>query len=238
MHKSEQLSRSSSIETLEEIVKNYQRNEQRLHDLKQYVRHERKKAERLLHEAAQRPKEPVEYFLSFDDNQPKKNHHRVRFTLPDQESKTKNYDDELAELSHRCENLLSTLHFYRPRSTLFSPVPNDSSLTLQQALYFSRPDFISHSQQRTEHIQHLREDRQYHRVRSPSPIINYQQMKKQTKEKYNQLPEVHERQQKDLSDECKRRNYLRAKIFRHRLRQHVLLHGRTDIDESLTMVDT
>ena len=233
------MNRSSSIETLEKIVKNYQRNEQRLHDLQQYVRHERKKAERLLNEATQRPKQPVEYFLSFDNDQPKKStHHRVRFTLPNDESKRKNYDDELAELSQRCENLLSTLHFYRPRSALFSPLSNnDSSLTLQEALHVSRPDFISHSQQRSEHIQHLREDRQYHRTRTPSPV-HYIEMKRTTKEKYDQLPEVNERLQKDLSDENKRRNYLRAKLFQHRLQQHVLLQGRTNINESLTMLNS
>ena len=41
---------SLSIETLEEIVRNCQRNEQRLHELERHTRHERKKAEHLLRE--------------------------------------------------------------------------------------------------------------------------------------------------------------------------------------------
>lgn len=231
MYESEQMMQSfpSSIETLEEIIRNYQRNEQRLHELQRHVRHERKKAERLLHETYQREelshkrRDPIEYFISFEKNQPSKPH-RVRFNLPE-----RNLDEELSDLSHRCENLLSTLQFYRPRKAIFSPLPNnESNVTLQEALEHSRPDFVSHSRQRVEHIYHPGEERSATRA----------EMNKSTKDKYEQLPEVNERLQKELFEEVKRRNYLRAKIFRHRLRQHVLLHGRTNIDESLTMMDT
>lgn len=232
MYRSEELIPSSlaSIETLEEIIRNYQRNEQRLHELQRHVKHERKKAERLLHESYQshehtyEKKEPVEYFLSFENRKPSQSH-RVRFDLPETD-RARNTNDELSDLSRRCENLLSTLHFYRPRKTIFSAVPHhdQNDVTLQQALELSRPEFISHSRQRVEQIH--------------QPLFNYAEMKRSTKDKYDQLPEVNDRLQRELFEEVKRRNYLRGKIFRHRLRQHVLLHGRTDIDESLTMMDT
>lgn len=68
--------------------------------------------------------------------------------------------------------------------------------------------------------------------------LTYRQMKQQTKKKYDQLPEVKDRRLQNQMDELRRRNVLRAKVFRARLRQHVVRHGRTNIDESLTMIDT
>ena len=68
--------------------------------------------------------------------------------------------------------------------------------------------------------------------------LTYRQMKQQTKKKYDQLPEVKDRRLQNQMDEIRRRNVLRAKVFRARLRQHVVRHGRTNIDESLTMIDT
>ena len=68
--------------------------------------------------------------------------------------------------------------------------------------------------------------------------VSYQEMKQATKKKYQQLPEVHDRQRQMQMEEIRRRNVLRAKVFRARLRQHVQRHGRTNIDESLTMIDT
>lgn len=67
--------------------------------------------------------------------------------------------------------------------------------------------------------------------------LTYRQMKQQTKKKYEQLPEVKDRRLQNQMDEIRRRNVLRAKVFRTRLRQHVARHGRTNIDESLTMID-
>jgi hypothetical protein len=68
--------------------------------------------------------------------------------------------------------------------------------------------------------------------------LTYRQMKQATKKKYDQLPEVKDRRCQHQMDEIRRRNFLRAKVFRTRLRQHVVRHGRTNIDESLTMIDT
>lgn len=68
--------------------------------------------------------------------------------------------------------------------------------------------------------------------------LTYRQMKQATKKKYDQLPEVKDRRCQNQMDEIRRRNILRAKLFRTRLRQHVARHGRTDIDESLTMINT
>ncbi|CAF0777657.1 unnamed protein product [Rotaria sp. Silwood1] len=65
----------------------------------------------------------------------------------------------------------------------------------------------------------------------------YHQMKKATKKKYDQLPEVSDRRRQHQMDEIRRQNLLRAKLFRARLRQHVARHGRTNIDESLTIID-
>jgi hypothetical protein len=68
--------------------------------------------------------------------------------------------------------------------------------------------------------------------------LSYRQMKEATKKKYDQLPEVKDRRFQNQMEEIRRRNVLRAKLFRTRLRQHVARHGRTDIDESLTMIET
>ncbi|CAF0903421.1 unnamed protein product [Rotaria sordida] len=77
----------------------------------------------------------------------------------------------------------------------------------------------------------------YDRLDSSQIPSTYYQMKKATKKKYDQLPEVTDRRRQHQMDEIRRRNLLRAKVFRARLRQHVVRHGRTNIDESLTMVD-
>lgn len=187
---------SMSIEDLEDFIRTCRENEQRLHELKRHTRHERKRAEYLLQELHRLPIKPsVEYFLSFDsDEQRTKQPSRVRFNLPDS-NQSVSQDEELADLSRRCEDLLVRLH---------SP-----SISLQPA-------------KRNDYEQPFR----------------YQNMKRSTKKKYEQLPEVNERLQRELNNEIKRRNSLRAKIFRHRLRQHVLLHGRTNVDESLTILDT
>jgi hypothetical protein len=68
--------------------------------------------------------------------------------------------------------------------------------------------------------------------------LTYRQIKQETKKKYEQLPEVHDRRRQNQMEEIRRRNLFRAKVFRARLRQHVVRHGRTNIDESLTMIDT
>jgi alstrom syndrome protein 1 len=78
----------------------------------------------------------------------------------------------------------------------------------------------------------------YDRPNSSRVPLTYRQMKQATKKKYDQLPEVKDRRLQNQMDDIRRRNYLRAKVFRARLRQHVARHGRTNIDESLTMIDT
>ncbi|CAF1445470.1 unnamed protein product [Adineta steineri] len=78
----------------------------------------------------------------------------------------------------------------------------------------------------------------YHQPDSSRIPLTYGQMKRATKKKYEQLPEVTDRRRQNQMDELRRRNYLRAKVFRTRLRQHVARHGRTNIDESLTMIET
>ncbi len=247
-HHTEQLPASLSIQALEEVVRTCQRNEQRLHELERHTRHERKKAERLLREAYQAKQErekptkikqpPVEFFVSFDDDDydqtpppppppPAPKPHRVRFNLP---KKTVNQEEELADLSRRCENLLRHLHTDQ-NETL--NLKDDQSITLQQALEMFRPEFISHSRERLQHMNNLRDER----YSDPEPTT-YQEMKQSSKKKYEQLPEVTDRLQRELRAQIRRRNSIRAKIFRVRLRQHVLLHGQTNIDESLTMIDT
>lgn len=75
----------------------------------------------------------------------------------------------------------------------------------------------------------------------PNPArlpVSYREMKQATKKKYQQLPEVNDRRRQAQMEEIRRRNILRAKVFRARLRQHVIRNGRTNIDESLTMIDT
>ncbi len=252
----DQLSPFLSIESLEEIVRTCQRNEQRLHELERHTRHERKKAERLLRETyrakqmmiSQIKQPPIEFFVSFNDENPpppskttSNKPHRVRFNIPTERKKSISQEEELADLSRRCEELLLHLptHENDDLSQKTSRLKNDQSISLQQALELFRPEFISHSRQRTQRIHHLREERkqQIHSNSHREPMT-YQEMKQASKKKYEQLPEVNDRLQQNLRNEIRRRNSLRAKIFRLRLRQHVLLHGRTNIDESLTMIDT
>jgi hypothetical protein len=164
--------------------------------------------------------------------------HRVRFNIPTERKTIVSQEEELADLSRRCEDLLLSLHTHQNETILsdddLSLNPDtDQSITLQQALKIFRPEFISHSRERVQRINHLRDERNTHQE-----PMTYKEMKQASKKKYEQLPEVTNRLQRDLMTEIRRRNYIRAKIFRVRLRQHVLLHGRTNIDESLTMIDT
>jgi hypothetical protein len=228
-----------------------------------------------------------------------------------------NKDEELADLSRRCEDLLRRLHAERKRAVILEnsthhynsyqrkPTPSSSSydsknhsrhrsisptpppappppISLQQSLELLRPEFISRSRQRARRIRLLREEREhnaeiarerqqmllfsctswcsnakkraasapasrrnlaytisYDQSNSSSRIpLTYRQMKRATKKKYEQLPEVTDRRRQNQMDELRRRNVLRAKVFRTRLRQHVARHGRTNIDESLTMIET
>jgi hypothetical protein len=257
-HNIDQLYPSLSVDTLEEIVRHCQRNERRLHELERHARHERKKAERLLRETYKQKQEhdkqmaiirnenlkpkqpPIEYFISFDNRQDKT--HRVRFNIPEKDHDIQNTikDDQLDDLERRCENLILRLN------NQSNDDPQESSPNLQQSLERFRPEFISHSRQRIQRINHLREEREHqqilpssYRLNSNEVQLTYEEMKQVSKKKYEQLPEVNNRFQQDLMNEMKQRNYLRAKLFQIRLRQHVLLHGgRTNIDESLTMIDT
>jgi hypothetical protein len=262
-----------------------------------------------------------------------------RFVSPDQERQTTttddetyqyqsppktslhNRDDELADLTRRCDDLLTRLHTQRNRAEMLensthkydyyqrptppstssheskqqnhhhhhhrhqslspSPPPAAPTMSLQQALELLRPEFISRSRQRARRIRLLREEREHNseidrerremllfsctncctnpakRTASASSSsrrnisyivpynpsdrsripLTYRQIKQATKKKYEQLPEVHDRRRQNQMDEIRRRNLFRAKVFRARLRQHVVRHGRTNIDESLTMVD-
>lgn len=184
---SKMLDENQSIEDLQQVIRTCRENEQRLNELKHQTRQERKRAEYLLQLKQEPIKPSIEYFLPLTTDT--KSSSRVRFNL--------SQDEELADLSHRCEELLVSLHSNR------SPSPESSRI------------IRDHYEQ---------------------PFL-YKEMKRSTKKKYEQLPEVNERLQRELNNEMKRQNALRAKIFRHRLRQHVLLHGRTNIDESLTILD-
>ena len=284
MNGTDQLSTSFSIEALEEIIHNCQRNERRLHELERHTRHERKKAERILRETYQerekqlsislnkslQPK-PQQFFVSLDDEDKQvkpssaktdskttiDNTQRVRFNLPEKDKprkKPSNKDDELDDLARRCEQLLSRLNTQCLEASMLAHDndnnQNDQSISLQQSLELLRPEFISHSRQRVQHINHLREERECkpsndsnsitsrHVQIYPRPVsFSYKEMKQSSKKKYQQLPEYHDRLRQGLLSEIRQRNYLRAKIFRIRLRQHVLSHGRTNIDKSLTMID-
>lgn len=242
---------------------------------------------------------------------------------PRQPPKMSSKDDELADLSRRCEDLLSRLHTQRnraeilensthqydyhrrptpPSSTSFesqsnyhrhrsispspSPPEHPPPMSLQESLELLRPEFISRSRQRARRVRLLREEREhnteiererermllfscstccihpskrsiasapsrppaktrrnisfmvpYEQSNSSRVSLTYRQMKQETKKKYEQLPEVKDRRLQNQMDEIRRRNVLRAKVFRTRLRQHVARHGRTNINESLTMID-
>lgn len=96
---------SFSLQTLEEIVRSYKRNEQYIHELVRNTRHERKKAEHVLQQIHQnvqernkqekvklKPKRPksIEFYVSFDNNNSlsSRRHRKKRSILKDGDSKS------------------------------------------------------------------------------------------------------------------------------------------------------
>jgi hypothetical protein len=167
--------------------------------------------------------------------------------------------------AHRDQATILENHDYHQPRTSVTPqydAPSSELITLQKALELLRPGFISDSRQRVQHINQLREEREHNseidrerqqinQLSYANPIIHhnthrnsvqlpltYRDMKEVSKKKYERLPEVSDRLRQGLIHEIRQRNYIRAKIFHIRLRQHVLSHGRTNIDKSLTLVET
>jgi hypothetical protein len=112
----------------------------------------------------------------------------------------------------------------------------------QQMLLFSCTNCCSNPTKRTVSAPASRRNISYIVPYDPSNSsrvpLTFREIKRATKKKYDQLPEVNNRRRQNQMDEIRRRNILRAKVFRTRLRQHVIRHGQTNIDESLTMIDT
>ncbi|CAF1359327.1 unnamed protein product [Adineta steineri] len=248
IHKTDQLQSSLSIETLQDIVRNYQRTEQRLQELERYTRHERKKAEHLLrekyrtkHEKPKPEQKSVGFFIPLDND----NHshekinkkkilkeqqktstidttHRVRFNIPINSSNEQNKNDDLDDLSRRCDDLLSRLKTDRNQRTILknkdcnsylqkSPSQQiDQSITLRQVLTF---------------------------LRSSDPNILNEEINQVLQKKHEQPSTYNDELERSPISEIQRRNYLRTEILRIRLRQHHLLHSGTKIDDSLKMID-
>ncbi|CAF1305648.1 unnamed protein product [Adineta steineri] len=254
IHKTDQLQSSLSIETLQDIIRNYQRTEQRLQELERYTRHERKKAEHLLrekyrtnHEKPKQQQQSIEFFIPINND----NHsfkkinkkkilkeqqktstidttHRVRFDIPENHNipinslNEQNKNDDLDDLSRRCDDLLSRLKTDRNQRTILknkdcnsylqksSSQPIDKSITLRQVLTF---------------------------LRSSDPNILNEEINQVLKKKHEQPSTYNDELERSPISEIQRRNYLRTEILRIRLRQHHLLHSGTKIDDSLKMID-
>ncbi|UJR08800.1 hypothetical protein I4U23_013055 [Adineta vaga] len=206
---------SLSIETLQDIIQNCQRNEQRLKELERHTRHERKRVERLLQEKSNQVQEdqeqqqqPVKFFITLDNDkrtikkkssqsrrQQKQN--RVRFDVQtdrlssvQQPNLPSNNIEEFDDLARRCEDLLLRLRIHTKQS---------------KAL-------------------------QSHEPFNPS-FHSIDKSIKQTLDDNNTS-------QESLLSEIQRRNYLRTEILRSRLRQHLLLPGRPNDNQVSQIIDT
>ncbi|CAF1392905.1 unnamed protein product [Rotaria sordida] len=144
---------------------------------------------------------------------------------------------------------------YNSKQTLLYPQYNQTIID-QQTQKFLRPKFISHSRQ---HINLLHKKNKHnseidHKCQqvvplSHSNLISYhtnqtnfirlpltykEELKSISMKNYEQF---NNRLQQNLKHEIQQRNILRSKIFQIRLRQHALLHGRINDNESLMMID-
>lgn len=196
----DQLTPTHCVETLEDIVRKCQRNEQRLQELERHTRHERKRVERLLREKSYQKQEEsqqsaVKFFITLDNDTATRTktstsrktptQNRVRFDFPIENSSppykpkvpTDNVDD-FDDLARRCEDLLLRLRIHTKHSKALQ----------------SRESFNPSTHSTDERI-------------------------KQTLDDSNASHE-------SLLSEIQRRNYLRTEILRLRLQQHLLLPGR------------
>ncbi|CAF1196462.1 unnamed protein product [Adineta ricciae] len=196
----DQLVSTNRIETLQDIVRNCQRNEQRLQELERHTRHERKRAERLLREKSYQKQEEsqqqaVKFFITLDNDPITRTktskscktlkQNRVRFDFLTENSSppykpkvpTDNIDN-FDDLARRCEDLLLRLRIHTKHSKALQ----------------SREPFNPSTYSTDERI-------------------------KQTLDDSNASHE-------SLLSEIQRRNYLRTEILRLRLQQHLLLPGR------------
>ncbi|CAF1054559.1 unnamed protein product [Adineta ricciae] len=196
----DQLASSHRIETLQDIVRNCQRNEQRLLELERHTRHERKRAERLLREKSYQKQEEsqqkaVKFFITLDNDPTTRTktskscktvkQNRVRFDFLTENASasykpkvpTDNIDN-FDDLARRCEDLLLRLRIHTKHSKALQ----------------SRESFNPSTYSTDERI-------------------------KQTLDDSNASHE-------SLLSEIQRRNYLRTEILRLRLQQHLLLPGR------------
>ncbi|CAF2685900.1 unnamed protein product [Rotaria sp. Silwood2] len=144
------------------------------------------------------------------------------------------------------------------KQTSFCPHHNQT-ITIQQAHELLHPEIIAYSRQRInllhkENKHNIENDHKCQQLipLSHSNLISYQtsqpnlirlpvtykdEMKQTLMKKYEQSSEVNYRLRPSLINEIQQRNFLRAKILQIRLRQHALLHSRTNTNESLMMID-
>lgn len=252
MHSTDKLPTSFSIETLQEIVRNCQRNEQRLKELKRHARYERMKVERLLRETYQteykqtsdhpksKPQQSLQYFISFDDDTIKNRRQNTKNKtskkiLKERQKKSTQCMCSIADHTHRVrfnipENNknIQTDHFIssneRKKSTDIDAELDKLSRQCEDLLL----------RLHTYHNQATLLDNDDDHLQQQSPS----QLQQASKEKYSQLSETNDQLQEDLISEIQRRNHLRTEILRLRLRQHDLLYGRTKTNESLKLIET
>ena len=151
-----------------------------------------------------------------------------------------NVNDELA---HRCDDLLKHVHNHRDQITMYNNSNHEleqisscsqyhQAITLQRAvdqiLFLIYVNIFSTYEKHEHNIDMNRKYQQTLPYSNSSQIIDsliepnlrllpsiYQKMKQLSK---NPLLEINNRLQQDLINEIRQRNYLRAKIFRIRLR--------------------
>jgi len=256
IHSTIQLPTSFPIKTLQQIVRNCQRNEKRLKELERYTRYERKNAERLLRETHQtkheygkqtsdnvKPKQQqsVKFFISLNDDITKTRHKPRRQNYKSQTRDKPSFEraDRKKTLKERQKKSIHATvdHTHRVRFNIPENIQTDSCISFNERKKSTNIDIeLDALSRRCEDL--------LSRLHTQVTILdsdNYhsrQEMQQSSKKKHEQLSEDTDQLQQSFISEIQRRNYLRTEILRIRLQQCDLLQGRTNTNELLKMIDT
>jgi len=259
IHSTIQLPTSFPIKTLQQIVRNCQRNEKRLKELERYTRYERKNAERLLRETHQtkheygkqtsdnvKPKQQqsVKFFISLNDDITKTRHKPRR-----QNSKSQTRDKQRADrkktLKERQKKSTPSIHATIDHShrVRFNIPENNKKIQADRFISCNERKKSTNIDTELDALSRRCEDL-LSRLHTHVTILdsdNYhsrQEMQQSSKKKHGQLSEDTDQLQQGFISEIQRRNYLRKEILRIRLQQCDLLQGRKNTNELLKMIDT
>jgi hypothetical protein len=265
IHSPIQLPTSFSIKTLQQIVRNCQRNEKRLQELERYTRHERKNAERLLRETHQtkheygkqtsdnvKPKQQqsVKFFISLNDDITKKAKTRHKPRRQNYKSQTRDKPvfeqvDRKKTLKERQKKSTPSIHATIDHShrVRFNMPENNKNIQTDRFISCNERKKSTNIDIELDALARRCEDL-LSRLHTQVTILdsdNYhsrQEIQQSSKKKHEQLSEDTDQLQQGFISEIQRRNYLRKEILRIRLQQCDLLQGRTNTNELLKMIDT